>query len=723
MKIASVRKWGGARLWDALLFLAIFLAAFVLRVWGAQGSLPYVGHPDEPILVDAATRIVKSGDLNPHNFLYPSAYIYAEAVVVKANVLWGTFRGYYSGPESLPDESQLFSLASSVYLWIRIFTAIVGALAVALIYMVGRRLFKSRLAGAVGAIVLGVAPLHVEYSHFGLTDVPLTLVGVLVLWAGWRISELQIKEESDKRRLVVAALVGGLLVGIAAATKYNGAALIVVPLIAWCAQPWRARLQDKESKRGWIAAGLTALAAIPAGALIGFAISAPYVLLDWNTFYSDIKRQLIGQDPVAGIADAWRAFTLYMGILSSNALLFYPAVLGAAILIYRKMWRVALLIVPFFVIYLANVSQYAVARPRNLIVLWPLMALLAGYAVEQIAVLVAGLLQRQKFGDEGSLRLARWAIATIGLGVLGWAALDASVYYDSYQAMPDSRNIAWTWVQERIAAGDRFAVELHPWQVENWPDVLAFDVENPAKPTPLTTRPPDWYAAHGYKYVLLSSNYKDAKRDSALWDEYKKLPLVQRFASDDTGGRGPRIEVRATTDAPNDGLGMQKIANVQVQDFGVLVGYDLVPITSTGVLADSNLDLEDGIYTARQAVGLNIYYRALRDGNSGDLDWHVWIHMVDQLGNTVAQVDVLPLTGQLQTYPDVLHEPRAVKDWKKGEMLAGVYNFDLPAGLPTGKYKIETGMWVPPSGPGAQLGVPDIEGPQNSIVLGIISVR
>ncbi|MEO5953856.1 MAG: hypothetical protein ABIQ44_15445, partial [Chloroflexia bacterium] len=97
------------------------MAAFGIRVWGAQGSLPYVGHPDEPILVDAATRIVKSGDLNPHNFLYPSFYIYAEAAVVKANVLWGTFRGYYSGVGSLPDESQLFALAPSVYVWIRVF--------------------------------------------------------------------------------------------------------------------------------------------------------------------------------------------------------------------------------------------------------------------------------------------------------------------------------------------------------------------------------------------------------------------------------------------------------------------------------------------------------------------------------------------------------------------------------------------------------------------------
>jgi hypothetical protein len=447
------------------------------------------------------------------------------------------------------------------------------------------------------------------------------------------------------------------------------------------------------------------------------------VLLDWTTFYADIRRQLIGQDPVASLGDGWGAFGRYAGILVSNAYLFFPALLGAGLLIYNRRYRVALLIVPFFVIYLLNVSQYAVARPRNLIVLWPFMALLAGYAVERIAVLVAWVVRKLGGAGERQQRVARLVGAALGVIALGAAQLDSSVYYDSYQATPDSRNVAWTWVQERLAEGDRFAVELHPWQVQDWPDVLAFDVENPAKPFPLTTRPPGWYAEHGYKYVLLSSNYKDVWRDPVLWDEYRKLEVVKEFASDDTGGRGPRIQVVATSDTAGDELGMQHVVKAQVQDFGVLVGYDLVPITSTSVLADANVDLEDGRFTAGQAVGLNMYYHALRDGNAGDLDWHVWVHLVDGAGNTVAQVDVLPLTGQLRAYPEVLHEPRAVKDWKKGEMLAGVYNFDLPAGLPPGKYSIETGMWVPPGGPGANMRYPDGSGPGDRVVLGEIEVR
>ena len=57
--------------------------------------------------------------------------------------------------------------------------------------------------------------------------------------------------------------------------------------------------------------------------------------------------------------------------------------------------------------------------------------------------------------------------------------------------------------------GDRFAAELHPWQVQDWPDVLPFDVERPEAQQDLTLRPPQWYADHGYKYVVLNGDLID----------------------------------------------------------------------------------------------------------------------------------------------------------------------------------------------------------------------
>src|SRR3954454_10558100 len=105
--MSSKRSFDPRRIFtpDVLAVALLFLFAFILRAYGVRGSLPYVGHPDEPKLIDSAVHIVKTGDLNPHLYIWPSLYIYFEALVTRLNTTWGTLRGYYRGPQSLPDIS------------------------------------------------------------------------------------------------------------------------------------------------------------------------------------------------------------------------------------------------------------------------------------------------------------------------------------------------------------------------------------------------------------------------------------------------------------------------------------------------------------------------------------------------------------------------------------------------------------------------------------------
>jgi hypothetical protein len=71
----SVRRW-------ALLAAALIIAgAFVLRMWGIRGGLPYVDHPDEPNPINYVVQMLKTGDLNPHFFQKPSLYVYMLLVV------------------------------------------------------------------------------------------------------------------------------------------------------------------------------------------------------------------------------------------------------------------------------------------------------------------------------------------------------------------------------------------------------------------------------------------------------------------------------------------------------------------------------------------------------------------------------------------------------------------------------------------------------------------
>ena len=55
---------------------AIVTMAFGLRLYGVRYGLPYVYNPDEVAIMSRALGFAK-GDLNPHNFLYPTLYFYA----------------------------------------------------------------------------------------------------------------------------------------------------------------------------------------------------------------------------------------------------------------------------------------------------------------------------------------------------------------------------------------------------------------------------------------------------------------------------------------------------------------------------------------------------------------------------------------------------------------------------------------------------------------------
>ena len=201
-----------------------------------------------------------SGDLNPHFFNYPTLQFYLNSVV---------YYIYYLLFSSEPVESFLayryFVQDADLIAIARGISTLAAVATVAVTMRLGRSLYGS-MGGLFAALFLAVMPLHVRFSHLAIVDLPAALWTTLAVLFAVRIAE---------RGHLTAYVLAGVFAGLAAATKYP-AALVVVPVAV-------AALLDKWTLKNislWIAAG-TALAI--------FSLATPFVWLDFGKFWADFS--------------------------------------------------------------------------------------------------------------------------------------------------------------------------------------------------------------------------------------------------------------------------------------------------------------------------------------------------------------------------------------------------------------------------------------------------
>src|SRR6188472_3344417 len=105
---------------------AALIAAALLRFWALPQGIPFGVQVDEPEVLLRAVRMMKTGDLNPHFFDYPSLYMYLQALVAVVRFLVGAMQGQWAGLAQAPPEA--------FYLWGRAVTATLGTATVWILY-------------------------------------------------------------------------------------------------------------------------------------------------------------------------------------------------------------------------------------------------------------------------------------------------------------------------------------------------------------------------------------------------------------------------------------------------------------------------------------------------------------------------------------------------------------------------------------------------------------
>ena len=285
---------------------AVLAVALALRLIGLRYGLPAVYNPDEAAIMARALAFAK-GDLNPHNFLYPTLYFYVlfawegltalAAVAVRAVDSFGAF------------QREFFVDPTRVYVAGRLLTALLGTATVAATFALARRM-AGPIAGLTAAVAVAVSPLHVRDSHYVKHDVPVTLLIVLAYLAYeklWRVFPGRTGSFETVRTSEV--MWAAVVTGLAFSTHYY-AIFLAIPL-AWSAARRAASPGDAMRR--------VALAAIVSATV--FFVCSPFILVEPGTALRDIQanRQIV-VDRAIGSLGYGATLARYAGMLLLDTL-------------------------------------------------------------------------------------------------------------------------------------------------------------------------------------------------------------------------------------------------------------------------------------------------------------------------------------------------------------------------------------------------------------------
>ena len=397
----------------------IVAGALALRLWGLGHGLPYVYNADENAHFVPRAIGMFGHSYNPNYFVNPPAYTYLLHVVF--DLRFGGRAGV--GEAMATDRTSVFELA-------RLVSALLGALAVALLTWAGRRL-DGGAVGLIAGALLAVAFLPVHYSHLALNDAPtlapvcLALLGVATIY---------------RHNGYGGYAIAGLALGVACATKYTAGILMLTIIAAALATPVRGRAGRIY---GLLLAGVLALA--------GFLIANPFALLDFDAFRDGLSHQSEASGDSAGklglSTDSGIAYYLGTAAWGLGWLPALAALAGAIGLTLRDR-RLALVLVPAPVVFLLFMGTQDRFFARWLLPVYPLLCLLAAWAVVAAAAWLAPRLRQ------------RTAVVAGVLGALLCVqGLVFSVHNDVVLARPDTRQLVRDWMVDHVPIRSKVVIE------------------------------------------------------------------------------------------------------------------------------------------------------------------------------------------------------------------------------------------------------------------------
>lgn len=453
MQRGSATEHPTRRAVTAALALLVAVAA-IARFRGLGFGLPHTNtRPDETIIIDVVLAFLR-GNFHPRFYDYPWFYMWVTSALYLGYYVWGLVSGAFQSVADL--------VASWRVHWVPFFmlpralTAVCGTATVLVVFRIARRLWDDTTA-LVAALFIGLAFLHVRDSHYVTTDVMMTLLLV------WSVSFLL---DGHLKRRPRDFVVGGLVGGLAAATKYN-ALLLIVPLMA---SYLINVLEEPDRRRKALLDPRLLLYGIPF--LMTFAVGVPFLVFDRARFFEDVtllNQSMATGDLGLGLSAGWIHHLEYSLRYGLGLPLLVAGIAGTfAILALEP--HVGILLLSFPISYFIVAGSFRNLFFRYVIPMVPFLCIAAARLVTWVAppiyTRLAARLNRQSavsgFRLRARLRPTTMASATAGgrtaaVAVVAIALVlpsAASVWqFDRIISQTDNRVVVARWFDEHVPAG------------------------------------------------------------------------------------------------------------------------------------------------------------------------------------------------------------------------------------------------------------------------------
>ncbi|MBN2531741.1 MAG: hypothetical protein JXB88_02555 [Spirochaetales bacterium] len=469
----------------SLLFLFLYLA-LVSRISAIDKALPYPGHVDEPTIIGASLRILKSGDFNPRSFCYPSLPVYLTFFNMSAGMLYGASRGDIKNIKEIGTMSYPYFTHPHLVRLPKYFFALLSVLSILFIAIAGFYTMKNKCLLFIIPLLLSTSAVFFYLSHQYLnTDI----VGCFFVCALIAFQAVSMKKDTISYKSIFP----GIITGLATASKYN-LLFIIVPSIL---------VILLFSKKKVLNLLLLILCII-----VVFIISVPYSILDFKTFFNSVCYEAYhyGKDGHRGYTaePGWGQFAYYYSILikdfgSLSVFFVISGILGLFLYDVKK----AAVLYSFPLVFFCYMCSQKVHFVRNIVSLFAFYSFFAGIGIVfLIGILyhsakgIYRLLRERAFVKKNNLLrviftkkklsiILLMIIICIMLLPFGFIAINSkinnrSVYKGFDKIFPLSNIERWLHypVDSRTRAEEWIVKNIKEGQTIVFPDELHMDVRN-----------------------------------------------------------------------------------------------------------------------------------------------------------------------------------------------------------------------------------------------------